>query len=553
MRRKTAVMFMCLMLLLVGVLSACSGNNSESQNGNNTPGNAPGEATGKEPLTELSLPIVNKPFEIDYWRPNDPKLTASLENFGEMAAYKKKEELTGIKANFIHPPLGQQADQFNLLVATNDMPEVIYYNWGQAVGGPEKMLADGKIIRLNEYIDLYAPNLKKLIESDDDIRKQISLDDGTIYMFPYLRTDALKLNATSGLIIRKDWLDKLNLEVPETIDEWYNVLKAFREQDPNGNGKKDELPFTGNWGPGHLGTLGLFAPAFGVTGFMMKDGDIVYGHIQPEFKEFLETMKKWYAEGLIDPEIMTNDGTTFDYKITNNLAGAYHAGVFSGMGKYFNLMKDTNPEFDLTGAPWPIGPAGKPYNNMTLDTKVLAYGEAITSSAKEADIPTIVQWMDFNYSPEGHMLFNFGIEGESYVMEGDTVKFTDKIMNNPNLTYDQALASYAMSIMDGPMDQDGRYLDALMTYDGQKAANQVWMKADDSLLLPGLRFTDEESRQLASVLTPITTYHDEMMTKFILGNVPLTEFDKYVETIEKMGIKQIVQIHRDAYERYLTR
>ena len=133
------------------------------------------------------------------------------------------------------------------------------------------MIKDGRIIRLNELIDSYAPNLKRIIESDPDVKKQIALDDGTIYMFPLLKLDALKLNATSVLIMRQDWLDKLNLKVPTNIDEWYTVLKAFKEQDPNGNGKPDELPFTGNWGPGNLTKLHDFAAAFGVIGgFRMK-------------------------------------------------------------------------------------------------------------------------------------------------------------------------------------------------------------------------------------------------------------------------------------------
>ncbi|WKL04141.1 hypothetical protein Q0F98_13620 [Paenibacillus amylolyticus] len=78
--------------------------------------------------------------------------------------------------------------------------------------------------------------------------------------------------------------------------------------------------------------------------------------------------------------------------------------------------------------------------------------------------------MDYNYSEEGSDLFNFGIENDSYVREGEGVKFTDTIINNPNgLTYDQALASYALSIMDGPINQDSRYLDALLFDDGQRA------------------------------------------------------------------------------------
>ncbi|MNW27888.1 Lipoprotein LipO precursor [compost metagenome] len=544
---KKLSLALCLVLLCSVFLSACSGQEQKKESSSEDLANV-------EALTSIPLPIVEEPMTIDYWRANDGKLTASLQNFGEMAAYKKKEELTGIKVNFIHPPLGQQRDQFNLLVATNDMPDVIYYNWFDAVGGPGKMLADGRIIRLNDYIDKYAPNLKKLIESDEEIRKQITMDDGTIYMFPYMRADAEKLNATAGMIVRKDWLDKLNLEVPTTIDDWYTVLKAFRTQDPNGNGLQDELPYTANWGPGNLSKLHDFSPSFGVIGgFQFKNGKIVYGPLEPEYKQFIETMAKWYQEGLFDPEMMTNDGKAFDYKITNGQAGAYSGGVFSGMAKYLNLMKSSDPDFRLAGAPWPTGAAGKPYMTFTLNNKVLTYGAAITSSADEEKIKYIVQWMDFNYGPEGHDLFNFGIEGESYVREGDAIRFTDEIMNNPSLTYDQALASYAMSIMDGPMNQDSRYLDALMTFDEQKEANQVWIKGDQTLLLPVLHFTEDESRQNASIMNPITTYLNEMMTKFIMGQTPLTEYDKFVDTIKSMGIDQMIKIHEDAYQRYTER
>lgn len=555
--RKTKLAFVaCSIILTAGLAAGCSDKGNEATSSPGATGDA-GASPGTQqdqPLTSIPLPITTESITIDYWRANDAKVTASLQDFGGIAAYKKKEELTGIKVNWTHPPLGQQKDQFNLLVATNDMPDVIYYNWNDAVGGPEKMLADGRIIRLNEYIDLYAPNLKKLIESDEDIRKQISLDDGTIYMFPYLRTEGRLLNATTGPIIRKDWLDNLGLEVPVTIDDWYTVLKAFREQDPNQNGLKDELPYTGT-SSGNLIRLHDFAPSFGVLGgFQFKDGEIVYGPIQPEYKTFLETMKKWYEEGLIDPEIITNDSKAIDYKVTNNVAGSYSAGVFSGISKYMNLMVGTNPDFDLTGVAWPSGAAGISYAKDGLDMKVLSYGEAITSSADKNKIKYIVQWMDFNYSPEGHELFNFGIEGESYTKNGDTITFTDKILNNPNLTYDQALATYALSIMDGPMDQDSRYLDGLMFYEGQKEARAAWVEADDSLTIPTyLRYTEDESRLRASVLTPITTYLNEMMTKFITGATPLTEFDKFTSTIKSMGIDQIVKVYEDANARYQER
>lgn len=539
--------------MLVGLLSACAQNNEGNTGGKtaNNPG-ATNAAPEGEVLTEIPLPITNESFTIDYWRANDGKLTASLENFGEMASYKKKEELTGIKVKFTHPPLGQQKDQFNLLIATKKLPDLIYYNWADAVGGPEKMIEDGRIIRLNELIDQYAPNLKKIIESDPEVKKQIALDDGTIYMFPLLKLDALKLNATSGLILRKDWLEKLDLEQPTTIDEWYTVLKAFKEKDPNGNNKADELPFTGNWGPGNLTKLHDFSPAFGVIGGFQMNGDKVeFGPIQPGYKDFLDTMSKWYKEGLIDPEIMTNDGKAFDYKVTNNLAGAYQGGVFSGMGKYFNLMKDSNPEFDVTGAPWPVSPDGTAYATFNMDAKVLTYGEAISGSADKDKLKYLVQWMDFNYSEQGSDLFNFGIEGESYEHDGDAIKFTDEIINNPKgLTYDQALSTYALSIMDGPINQDSRYLDALLFNEGQKNANIEWMKASSALTLPPIRLSVDEASTSTSIMGQVNTYLNETMTAIINGQRPITEFDKMVDTIKGMGIEEAIAVHQAAYDRY---
>ncbi|MEO2256472.1 ABC transporter substrate-binding protein [Paenibacillus amylolyticus] len=537
-------------LLIMSLLAGCTGDNE--------PGNAE-PAEGTEPavqaLTEIPLPITSEPFTIDYWRANDAKLTASLNNFGDMAAYKEKEKLTGIKVKFTHPPLGQQRDQFNLLISTKELPDVIYYNWADAVGGPEKMIKDGRIIRLNELIDSYAPNLKRIIESDPDVKKQIALDDGTIYMFPLLKLDALKLNATSGLIMRQDWLDALNLKVPTNIDEWYKVLKAFKEQDPNGNGKPDELPFTGNWGPGNLTKLHDFAAAFGVIGGFQMNGDKVeFGPIQPGYRDFLETMAKWYKEGLIDPEIMTNDGKAFDYKVTSNLAGAYQGGVFSGMGKYFNLMRDTDPNFNVTGVPWPVSPDGTSYATFNLENKVLSYGEAITASADEEKLKYIVQWMDYNYSEEGSDLFNFGIENDSYVRDGEGVKFTDTIINNPNgLTYDQALASYALSIMDGPINQDSRYLDALLFDDGQRAANAEWMKASSALTLPPIRLSTDEVTTSTSIMSQVNTYLNETMTAIISGQKPITEFDTMAETIKSMGIDRAIEVHQAAYDRYQSK
>ena len=121
------------------------------------------------------------------------------------------------------------------------------------------------------------------------------LDDGTLYMFPMIRvrTGTEEWFRLLGPIYRKDWLDKLNLEAPTTIDEMYTVLKAFKEQDPNGNGQADEIPFTSQKAGGEAAYLSAFAPAFGiVNGFYNDNGTVKYGPLEPAYKDYVETMNK---------------------------------------------------------------------------------------------------------------------------------------------------------------------------------------------------------------------------------------------------------------------
>ena len=140
----------------------------------------------------------------------------------------------------------------------------------------------------------------------------------------------------NGLIIRKDWLDQLQPPVPETMDEWYEVLKAIKTKDPNGNGQADEIP-----PPLDMDMTAInhaFVGAWGVTtGFYQVDGKVQYGPIQPEFKSYLETMSKWYAEGLIDQDYAATDGTLKDAKVTNNQVGAF-SGYMGSLGRYSELM-----------------------------------------------------------------------------------------------------------------------------------------------------------------------------------------------------------------------
>jgi len=186
-------------------------------------------AASAEPLT---LPIVTQPLTLSYWCPMSSNVSATMKTFGEIAAYKELEKRTGIHLEFQHPPLNQETEQFNLLTASGKYPDVIEYNWlSNAPGGPARFVKDGVIIRLNEQIDKYAPNLRRVLADHPEWRKQIITDEGDIYAFPFIRSD-VKLLVSTGLAVRQDWLDKLGLKTPTTLDEWRTMLTRTATASP---------------------------------------------------------------------------------------------------------------------------------------------------------------------------------------------------------------------------------------------------------------------------------------------------------------------------------
>lgn len=527
---------------LMGTLLAACGGKEEKPKASQPPANS-GTQT---PQTPASTPY---PASITYWVSLNANAGATMKSFNEIAAYKEVEKKTGTKVDFQHPPAGQEKDQFNLMLASGKLPDVIEYPWASAGKGPDSLIKENRIIRLNDLIDKHAPNLTKVLKDKPEFRKLITTDEGNIYVMPFLLGDEL-LGVVNGPVVRKDWLDKLNLKPPTTIPEWEKVLIAFRDGDPNGNGKKDEIPFL--YSLGDMDFNSIFVGAWGITsGFYHENGKVKYGPIEPQFKEYLALMAKWYKEGLIDKDYATTDGKLKDAKITNSQLGAFTGYAGSGVGRYIDLAKPTTPSFDLVGTQYPtLNGSGKAIGSYSFPFS--GVGAAITPSAKNPE--QIVKWLDFKYGQEGHMLFNFGIEGQSYKMENGYPKYTDIIMNNPDkLPVAQAMAKFFLASFSGPFVQDKRYIEQFYVKPQQSGAQKEWMKADHTKLMPPVTLTVDESSKTASIMADVKTYRDEMINKFIMGAEPIENFDKYVNTIKGMKIEEAIKAQQAALDRYNKR
>lgn len=543
-RMRRAGLFAAVLVLAVAV-AACSGQNKEASS-------PAASSASPQAGTDAQPPKLGN---LTYWVPNHPAAAAQMQTYAEMGMYKEMEKITGVKVEFQHPPIdtAQQKEQFNLMITTNKLPDVIEYTWtgpNGYPGGPGKAIQDNKIIKLNDLIDQYAPNLKRLLDEHPDWKKQIMTDDGSIYAFPFLRGDD-KVRVFFGPVIRQDWLDKLGLKMPTTIDEWYGVLKAFKEKDPNGNGKADEIPIYLD--KDLFNTDAPFLGAWGINySFYQDNGTVKYGPIQPEFKEFLATMNKWYKEGLLDPDFAAPNVKLFDNKMTTNLLGATAAFNGGGIGKYSGLMKDKDPNFKLVAAPYPVLKAGDQPIWGQKDFAANGTGAAITTSNKNP-IET-VKWLDYAYGDKGELLFNYGIEGESYSMENGKAVLKPELLNPPaGISSQQAIAKYTRSTWSAPFVLSDNFQLQYLALPQQKDALSIWSQPTVERKMPLVTPTQDEASKFASVMTNIETYRDEMLLKFIMGVEPIDNFDKYVSKIQSMGIGDAIQIQQTALERYNKR
>jgi len=360
-------------------------------------------------FSELASAQANKQvLTIFTWM--DSKAAPVLKNYREMAVYQTIMKKFKVDLQFIHPPMGSESDQFNIMIASRQLPDIIDWHWFAYPGGPQKAIMDNVIIKLNPYIkDM--PNLSKFLDTHPDVKKMATTDDGTLYMFPFIRED--KINCTFyGPIIRKDWLDKLNLNVPETIDEWYKIMLAFKKNASKLNAELEVYPFSADfWSANPRGVFdycSFLVGAWGIkTDFYIDKNRVKFGPLQPEFKQFMAILQKWWKEGLLDPDLLTMNRQAIQAKIMNDQIGAFLGLLGGSMGKFLQAKKDT--QFNLVGAPYPTLNKGQVAELGQRDFPVNGDGMAITPKSK--NIKLAIKILDWGYSKEGYLAYNFGVEG----------------------------------------------------------------------------------------------------------------------------------------------
>ncbi|MGN0972589.1 MAG: extracellular solute-binding protein [Aristaeellaceae bacterium] len=484
----------------------------------------------------------NEPVQISWYMAGD-----DVELYNRLKGILAIEKATGVDVVFECPPNNSE-DAYKMMVASGQLPDVIMWSRSAAT---MRMFEEGTILDLTELIEQHAPNLMKLYTERPELRKQVETAEGRLYYFPSINPlqtmEEICRQSYQGFIIRKDWLDNLGLQYPTSIDAWYEVLTAFKHRDPNGNGYQDEIPYDGQ-------SLYCFAPAFGVLNtFCVKlDGTVAFGPMEPEYKTYLATMNKWYSEGLLGSNCLIHSAKWMSENITSNLTGAF-LGLENAWRYELPNIRQTAANAELLAVPWVSNITdGNRYTPMqSVATNIRSIVTVITSSCKNPE--AAVKFIDYMYSEEGSSLLTWGIEGESWVwQDGRKVLTEAALAPDPEKGW-ISLYNYAIGHSAFPK-YDGETVVLASYPEDQLMAERVWADGSTALIYPPcITLSVNDQAYCDNVMNDVNNYIAEMELKFITGEESLDNFDRYVMHLDKMGVTQVLDIYRRAYEAYRTK
>lgn len=506
------------------------------QNGQSTQSNS----SGNYPKGVITYPM-DTDAKLTYYVKMPSNISTIVSNYGETKFAQESMKRTGVQIEYIHPAQGNETEQLNLLIASQNLPDIVETSWLKR--DPDGSISKNVIYKLNDYIEDYAPNFKAYLDEHEDIAKSVMTDAKNYYAFPMIRASEKLLN-TSGFFVRADWLQEAGLSAPETIADWDVVLEKFKAR-PGA-----EYPIAVQ-----MDSLKYFAGAYHTAeGFYVDNGKVKFGALDDGYKQFLQKISEWVGKGYIDENFPIMDFNTMNAKILNGSAGVSFGAGGGQLGTFLKTKQASDPQYDLVPVPFPVLNKGE---KSTYSSRQLPYSPiSVAAVTKKCTQPEIaVRYLDYAYSEEGYMLNNFGIEGESYEMKDGYPTFTKLITDNPDgMAMAQILTTYARSTFEGPFVQDERYIEQYYQLPRQKEALEVWSQNDyGKHAVPQITLTKEESSEFAGIMTEVNTFAAESITNFMLGKAPISEYDTFVNTLHDMNIDKAISIYQAAYDRFVTR
>jgi ABC-type sugar transport system, periplasmic component len=473
--------------------------------------------------------------------------------WSDMIFFKRLEEKTGVHVEWTEVPEAQYSEKKNLIFAANDLPDAFFGRLSLTSSDIVLYSAQKMFIPLDDLIEKYAPNLKAVFAEHPDMKALATAPDGHIYSMPFVYAVG-NSNVPDNIFLYKPWLDKLGLKVPTTIDEFYKVLKAFKEKDPNGNGKADEVPFTFVYGDVMSDMVGLFG-SFGradshdgatkdIQHLIVDKGKVVFTADKSEYRDAIKYFSKYFAEGLIDKEGFVQDRKQWMAK------GKTPEVTYGGFISWNDFDFGADRAKDYIVVPPLAGSDGKRHWTWRPIDNATGTGFSITPKAKSPEV--LVRWADQFYDKQTSLEANFGPLDVNLVKKADGS--FDYISTPAGMTYDEFRFKNAPA-GDAPMaifsEDFGKLIPRQPTMQKKYEDIMKYYKpyCTETMFPSGLMFTPEDTKRLQVLKTDIQKYVEETRASWLMGGNIDAEWRSYLAKLKDLGIDEYVKIYQRNYDR----
>lgn len=554
--KKSLSVLLCL-LLVFSMISGCAVSQTPDQDKTTvSTTNAKEEGEKAESSVPAYLNATGLPITKDKVTVKVMGLKMPLNGpWEEMVMLNKISRLTNINFEYDAVPQVNYLEKKNLTFASGDLPDIFIRGnltvQDEDMYGPQKLL-----VEMDELIEKYMPNLTKMFEDHKDVRNVSTASDGHIYAIPSLVLTTTILGNICW--INEEWLNRLDLKMPKTTQEFYEVLTSFRDNDPNQNGLKDEIP---------LGACltsdiprSVVLPAFGLKGeeFWIDEsnGTAVFTPGEDNYKEYLKFMNKLYTEKLLDNEYFTQTHEQLRAKGKEGILGMVREPQnmlqTTGYDMYVlmePMTSEVNDEKIVVQNNWVDG-----YSCTTgafAITNKCKYPEAMARMADyfygehtgdEDDISGLSMWMG-----------EYGIDWE---YEDDTKTAVIRNSRDPNLSFSESVYKNVT-----PMQGGGGAPGKIVTLAIIKGNFWQEIKAKESpeKFFPHvvtnpigyLRISPEDLTQRSMMQNDIDTYVDMMYAKFVTGEESFDNWDNYLTKLNQLGVEKLKKMYEDAYKSWM--
>lgn len=445
---------------------------------------------------------------------------------------------------------GDERQAINLMLASDDYSD-IFYGFGFARSEQQAYYDQGVFTDMSSYIDKHAYYIKEMLNSDPTFEKKLRFYDDMILGIPTMIQD-FSGQQPYKMWVYKPWMEKLNLKAPTTTDEFYNMLKAFKEKDPNGNGKADEVPLAArNNRGGEIGLDMYLMNAFctwGKYGFYNDNGKAVFAPITEDAKEGMLYMRKLYQEGLIHP-----DSFVMDRSRVTSLCENDTPIVGAATGRWttqFTAAGSSNRMNEYVAIPPLKGPKGVQQTlNATNDPALTSF--SITSSCENPAVA--VKWIDWFYSLDGYLTAKanegtrrandgeLGFDGEQAILAIDKVDdaATFGMVQNERWL-DSALGFLPVETSIKTKDYTADAPRQQNAYEAYKLYEPFAVKDKVIIDFP---MTSSEAKEYLELRSTITAAIDSGLVGFVIGEKSIeNDWDAYVQNFYDLGLKRYTEI-----------